>query len=58
MTGPRRRYDVTITVDRDGDRLLNQAELTVTAQQAASARMASIITARLGAHLGMRRSSC
>lgn len=45
MTEPRRRYGVTITVARDGDRLLDPAEFAVTAQQAAPVRVASIVTA-------------
>jgi len=39
-----RRYDVTITVDRDGDHLPRPAEFAVAAEQAASARAASIIS--------------
>jgi hypothetical protein len=45
MTGPPRRYDVTITVDQDGGHRPTAAELTVAAQQAASARSASIVSA-------------
>ena len=45
MTGPPRRYDVTITVDRDGGRHPNPAEFAVAAGQAASARAASIVSA-------------
>jgi hypothetical protein len=45
MTEPVRRYDVTITVDRDTGHLPSPAELAVTAEQAASARAASIVTA-------------
>ena len=45
MTEPPRCYDITITVDRDGSRLLDPAEFAVAAQQAASARAASIISA-------------
>jgi hypothetical protein len=40
MTEPPRRYDVTITVDQDGDHHLNPAQFAVAAQQAASARSA------------------
>jgi len=45
MTEPPRRYDVTITVDRDAGQLPNPAEFAVTAQQAASARGACIVSA-------------
>jgi hypothetical protein len=44
MTEPPRRYDVTITLDRDGGHLPNPAEFAVAAGQAASARAASIVT--------------
>ena len=39
-----RRYDVTIIVDRDGSDYLNPAEFAVAAEQAASARAASIMS--------------
>ena len=45
MTGPPRRYDITITVDRDGGYHPNPAGFAVTAQQAASARGAAIVSA-------------
>ena len=45
MTGPPRRYDVTITVDQDGSHHPNPAKFAVAAQQAASARAASIVSA-------------
>ena len=45
MTGPPRRYDVTITVDQDGGHHADPAEFAVAAQQAASARAASIVSA-------------
>jgi hypothetical protein len=45
MTEPPRRYDITITVDRDGGYLPNPAEFTVTALQAAAARDAAIVSA-------------
>ena len=45
MTEPPRRYDVTITVDRDGSQLPDPGEFAVTAQQAASARGACIVSA-------------
>ena len=45
MTEPSRRYDITITVDRDGGHLPNPAEFTVTALQAAAARGAAIVSA-------------
>src|SRR5260370_15833636 len=40
MTGPLSRYDVTITVDRDGSDNPNPAEFAMAAEQAASARTA------------------
>src|SRR6185437_5206081 len=43
MTEPSRRYDVTITVDSDGRHHSNPAEFAVAAEQAASARSASIV---------------
>ena len=45
MTEPPRRCDVTITVDRDAGHLLNPAEFAVAAEQAASARAASVVSA-------------
>jgi hypothetical protein len=45
MTEPPRRYDVTITVDQDGGHHPNPAEFAVAAQQAASARAASMVSA-------------
>ena len=45
MTEPPRRYDVTITVDQDGGHHPSPAEFVVAAQQAASARAASIVSA-------------
>jgi hypothetical protein len=46
MTDPPRRYDVTITVDQNvGCPHPNPAEFAVAAQQAASARVASIVSA-------------
>jgi hypothetical protein len=48
MTEPPYRYDITITVDRDVDRLPNPAKFAVTAQQAASARGAAIVSAQPG----------
>lgn len=47
MTEPPRRCGVTITVDRDrdGGHLPNPAEFAVAADQAASARAASIVNA-------------
>ena len=40
-----RRYDVTVTVDRNDSHSLNPAEFAVAAEQAASARAASIASA-------------
>ncbi len=45
MTELPRRYDVTITVDRDGGSSPNPANFAVAAEQAASARAASIVSA-------------
>jgi hypothetical protein len=45
ITEPPRRFDVTITVDRDGDHLPSPAEFAMVAEQAASARVASIVSA-------------
>jgi len=45
MTEPPRSYDVAITVDRDGGHLPDPAEFAVAAEQAASARAASIVSA-------------
>ena len=45
MTELPRRYDVTITVDRDGGDHPNPAEFAAAAEQAASARAASIVSA-------------
>jgi hypothetical protein len=45
MTEPPRRYDVIITVDQDSGHHSNPAEFAVAAQQAASARAASIVSA-------------
>jgi hypothetical protein len=45
MFEPPRRYGVTITLDRDGDHLPNPAEFAMAAEQAASARAASIVSA-------------
>ena len=44
MTESPRRYDVTITVDRDTSRFPNPAELAVVAGQAASARAARVVS--------------
>jgi hypothetical protein len=51
MTGPPRRYDVTITVDRDGGHRPDPAEFAVAAGQAASARAASIVTAHTASQI-------
>jgi hypothetical protein len=45
MTGPPRRYDVTVTVTRDGGYFSDRAEFAVAAEQAASGRNASIMSA-------------
>ena len=46
MTDVPRRYNVTITVDRDGGSSPNPAEFVVAAEQAASARAASLARQR------------
>ena len=51
MTEPPRRYDVTITVDRDGGHLPDPAEFAVAAGQAASARAASIVSAHTASQI-------
>jgi hypothetical protein len=53
MTEPPRRYDVTITVDRDRDsgHLPNPAEFAVTAEQVASTRAASIVSAHTASQI-------
>ena len=45
MTELPRRYDVTITVDRDGGHLPNPAAFAVAAGQAAPAKAASMVSA-------------
>ena len=45
MTELLRRYDVTITVDRDGDHLPNPAEFAMAAKLVASARAVSVVSA-------------
>ncbi len=45
MTEPPRRYNVTITVEKDGDCLPNPAEFAVAAGEAASARAAGVVSA-------------
>ena len=51
MTELPRRYDVTITVDRDGGDHLNPAEFAVAAEKAASARAASIVSAHTASQI-------
>jgi hypothetical protein len=51
MTEPPRRYDVTITLDRDGGHLPNPAEFAVAAERAASARAASIVSAHTASQI-------
>lgn len=45
MTEPARRFDVTVTVDRDGGPDPGPAGFAVAAGQAASRRAASVVTA-------------
>jgi hypothetical protein len=56
MVEPPRRHGVTITVDRDGDHLPNPAEFAMAAEQAASARVATIVSAYLALSVRRRRS--
>ena len=51
MTELPRRYDVTITVDRDGGDPADPAEFAVAAGQAASARAASIVSAHTASQI-------
>src|SRR5437773_11543093 len=51
MTELPRRYDVTITVDRDGGDHPNPAEFAAAAEQAASARAASIVSAHTASQI-------
>ncbi len=45
MTEPLNRYDVTVTLNRDGGYLPGPAEFAVAAEQAASSRAASVVSA-------------
>jgi hypothetical protein len=51
MTELPRRYDVTITVDRDAGDHPNPAEFAVAAGRAASARAASIVSAHTASQI-------
>jgi hypothetical protein len=51
MTKPPRRYDVTVTVNSDSGHRPIPAEFAVAAQQAASARAASIVTAHMASQI-------
>lgn len=51
MTELPRRYDVTVTVDRDGGDRPDPAEFAVAAGQAASARAASIVSAHTASQI-------
>jgi hypothetical protein len=51
MTEPPRRYNVTITVDRDGAHRPNPAEFAVAAERAALARAASIMSAHTASQI-------
>ena len=51
MTELRRRYDVTITVDRDGGDHPNPAEFVVAIEQVASGRAASIVSAHTASQI-------
>src|SRR5258707_14749957 len=50
-TKPPRRYDVTITVDRDGGDHPNPAEFAAAAGQTASARAASTVSAHTASQI-------
>jgi hypothetical protein len=45
------RYDVTITVDRDGSQPPNPAEFALAAHEASSARSASTVTAHTASQI-------
>ena len=51
MTEPPRRYDVTVTVDRDDGYPPDPAAFAVAAEQAASARAASIVSAHTASQI-------
>ena len=51
MTELPRRYDVTIAVDRDAGDHPNPAEFAVAAEQAASGRVASIVSAHTASQI-------
>ena len=51
MTELPRRYEVTVTVDRDGGHHPSSAEFAVAAERAASARAASIVSAHTASQI-------
>jgi hypothetical protein len=51
MIEPPRRYDVTVTVDRDDSHPPNPADFAVAAERVASARAASIVTAHTASQI-------
>jgi hypothetical protein len=51
MIEPPRRYDVTVTVDRDCGYPPNPADFAVAAERAASARAASIVSAHTASQI-------
>jgi hypothetical protein len=51
MTELPRRYDVTVTVDRDSGHPPSPAEFAVAAERAASARAASIVSAHTASQI-------
>jgi hypothetical protein len=51
MSEPPPLYNVTVTVDKDGDHLPNPAESAVVAERAASARAASITSAHTASQI-------
>ncbi len=51
MTELPRRYDITLTVDRDGGDHPHPAEFAITVEQAASARAVSIVSAHTASQI-------
>jgi hypothetical protein len=51
MHEPPGRYNVTVTVTRDGGYLPDPAEFAVAAEQAASSRAASVVSAHTAEHI-------
>ena len=51
MTDPPRRYNVTITVNSEGDHLMDPAEFAAAAKRAASAKAAGIVSAHTASQI-------